>query len=108
MKNYKKRYFIRAALTALFCFPITPIFVFSQVPGIDEINEATGMVKDDFHSLVPLVMTIGAIAGLIGGIRVYSNWNSGKHHITAEVIGWFGACIFIQLVAAVMSGLFGV
>lgn len=108
MKNYKKRYFIRAALVALFYFPTVPAFVFGQVPGIDEMNEATGMVKDDFHSLVPLVMTIGAITGLIGGIRVYSNWNSGKHHITPEVVGWFGACIFIQLVAALMSGLFGV
>ncbi|MEN0053595.1 MAG: DUF4134 family protein [Mucilaginibacter sp.] len=107
MRYYKKIYFIRAALTALFCFLILQ----SQAqgpPGLEEFGDATRMVKSQYHALTYTASILGAIFGLVGGLRVYNNWQSGKHHIDAQVMGWLGAFIFLQLIAVIMGGIYGV
>ena len=45
--------------------------------GIAGITEATSMVTSYFYPLVQLIYAIGAVTGLIGGIRVYQKFSSG-------------------------------
>ncbi len=41
--------------------------------GLSGINEATSMVTSYFDPGTKLIYAIGAVVGLIGGIKVYSN-----------------------------------
>lgn len=98
-------FFIRAALVALFC--LAAFVCFSQTPpGIKEFGDATREVRKNYNALTKLIPVIGALFGLGGGVRVYNNWQCGKHHIDAQVMGWFSACIFLQLVAVIVGALY--
>lgn len=92
-------------LTAFFC--ALCFSAFSQ-PGLQEFGDATREVKRSYQALVYCCYGVGAITGIVGGVRVYTNWNTGKHHIDAQVIGWFLSCIFFQLVAVFIGALYGV
>lgn len=95
----------RATLVALLC--LVAFVCFSQTPpGIKEFGEATREVERNYKALTRLIAPIGAIFGLVGGIRVYNNWQCGKHHIDAQVMGWLGACIFSQLIAVIIAALY--
>ncbi len=43
-----------------------------------------------------LIYAIGAVVGLIGGVKVYSKWSSGDPDTTKTAASWFGACIFLM------------
>ena len=62
--------------------------------GIAGITEATSMVTSYFYPLVQLIYAIGAVTGLIGGIRVYQKFSSGDPDTSKTAASWFGACIF--------------
>ena len=95
--------FFKVALAAFFLFIS---FSSSAQPGISEFYSATGEIKGWYFSMSDLVLVIGAIAGIFGGLRVYSNWQMGKHHIDAQVMGWFFSCLFLSLISAFLRGLF--
>ena len=45
---------------------------------------------------------IGAVVGLIGGIKVYSKFSSGDPDTTSKTAAsWFGACIFLIVAATI-------
>lgn len=77
-------------------------------PGLDEFREVRREVNTWYYNFSDLAFVIGAVCGLLGGLRVYSNWQSGKHHIDAQVMGWFFSCLFLSLVGAALKALFGV
>ncbi|MCM1142380.1 MAG: DUF4134 domain-containing protein, partial [Muribaculum sp.] len=62
--------------------------------GMAGINEATTLVSGYFDPGTKLVYAIGAVVGLIGGIKVYSKWSSGDPDTSKTAASWFGACIF--------------
>ena len=95
----------RAALVALFCL-VTFVCFSQEPPGIKEFGDATREVEKDSQELTKLIAPLGAIFGIIGGIRVYNNCQSGKHHVDAQEMGWLFAMIFLQLVAVVIGALF--
>lgn len=101
----KEIFFTRAALVALFC--LGAFVCFSQTPpGIKEFQDVTLVIENDYKELTKFIPLIGAIFGLAGGVRVYNNWQCGKHHIDAQVMGWFSACIFLQLVPVIVKALY--
>jgi len=77
-------------------------------PGLEEFNSVSSDLGSYFFSLSDLVLVIGAIAGIVGGLRVFANWQMGKHHIDAQVMAWFFSCLFLLLVSTFLSGLFGI
>ena len=53
-----------------------------------------------------LVYAIGAVVGLIGGIKVYSKWSSGDPDTSKTAASWFGACIFLIVAATILKSFF--
>jgi len=77
---------------------------FAQGNGQAGITEATNMVTSYFDPGTKLIYAIGAVVGLIGGIKVYNKFSSGDPDTSKTAASWFGACIFL-IVAASIKGL---
>src|SRR5580698_5991461 len=71
------------------------------------INQANTMVRSYFATGVNLMYAIGAILGLIGAVRVYQKWSHGDHDTGKVAASWFGACIFLVVVATLIQSFFG-
>jgi phage-related minor tail protein len=70
------------------------------------IDQATTEVKSYIDPISNLIIAIGAVVGLIGGIRVYIKWQSGDQDTQKSLMGWFGACLFLVLVGVVIKAFF--
>ena len=81
--------------------------VFAQ-GGQQGITSATTEVRGYFSVGVNLVYAIGAIVGLVGAVKVYNKWSNGEQDTGKVASSWFGACIFLVIVATVLRGFFGV
>lgn len=53
-----------------------------------------------------LIYAIGAVAGLIGGIKVYNKFSSGDPDTSKTAASWFGACIFLIVAATILRSFF--
>lgn len=53
-----------------------------------------------------LIYTIGAVVGLIGGIKVYNKFSSGDPDTSKTAASWFGACIFLIVAATILRSFF--
>ena len=58
----------------LFLLTATAIGAYAQGNGMAGINEATKMVTSYFDPGTKLIYAIGAVVGLIGGIKVYNKF----------------------------------
>lgn len=79
---------------------------FAAGNGMAGINEATSMVSSYFDPGTKLVYAIGAVVGLIGGIKVYSKFSSGDPDTSKTAASWFGACIFLIVAATILRSFF--
>jgi len=75
--------------------------------GNTGINQANTMIRSYFATAVNLMYAIGAILGLIGGIKVYQMVVNGRHESWGALAAWFGGCIFLVVVATVIQSFFG-
>lgn len=76
--------------------------------GTTGINAATSSLTSYVDPISTLCLAIGAVVGIIGGVRVYIKWNSGDQDINKELMGWGGSCLFLVLVSVVIKAFFGV
>ena len=53
-----------------------------------------------------LIYAIGAVIGLIGGVKVYSKFSSGDPDTSKTAASWFGACIFLIVSATIFRSIF--
>ena len=81
---------------------------FAQGGGSIGINAATSSLTSYVDPVSTLILAIGAVVGLIGGVRVYIKWNSGDQDINKELMSWGGSCLFLVLVSVVIKAFFGV
>lgn len=93
-------------LIATVLMMVTASAIYAQ-NGNEGIDQATTMVKSYFDSGTNLMYAIGAILGLIGGVKVYQKWNHGDHDTGKVAAAWFGSCIFLVVVATVIKSFFG-
>jgi hypothetical protein len=91
-----------AVLTLLMCYG----FYASAGDGNTGIANATEAVKGYFEKGTFLVYAIGAIVGLVGAVKVYNKWSSGEPDTAKVASSWFGACIFLVVVATILKGFF--
>ena len=77
-----------------------------QGNGMAGIQEATQMVTSYFDPATKLIYAIGAVIGLIGGVRVYQKFSSGDPDTSKTAASWFGACIFLIVAATILRSFF--
>ncbi|MCG2647042.1 DUF4134 domain-containing protein [Alloprevotella tannerae] len=99
MNNKKK-------ITMLLLMAITAVGAYAQGNGIAGINEATKMVTSYFDPGTKLIYAVGAVVGLIGGIKVYNKFSSGDPDTSKTAASWFGACIFLIVAATILRSFF--
>lgn len=99
MKNEKRAIFTILSLSSA-------LVSFAQGNGLAGITDATTMVSSYFEPLTGLIYAIGAVVGLIGGVRVYSKFSSGDPDVSKTAAAWFGACIFLVVAATVLRSFF--
>lgn len=75
--------------------------------GSAGIQEADTLVRQYFEVGINLMYAIGAVLGLIGGVRVYQRWSAGDPNTGQTAASWFGSCIFLVIVATVLRSFFG-
>ena len=92
-------------LPAAFLFA-TISSAFAQGNGIAGITEATNTVTSYFDPGTKLVYAVGAVVGLIGGIKVYNKFSSGDPDTSKTAASWFGACIFLIVAATILRSFF--
>ncbi|MEK6495205.1 MULTISPECIES: DUF4134 domain-containing protein [Myroides] len=80
--------------------------LFAQGNGIAGITEATQMVTSYFDPATKLIYAIGAVVGLIGGVKVYNKFSSGDPDTSKTAASWFGACIFLIVAATILRSFF--
>lgn len=96
-----KRHFLIAAVLLL-----SISSAFAQGNGLSGINQATNMVTSYFDPATKLIYAIGAVVGLIGGVKVYSKFSSGDPDTSKTTASWFGACIFLIVAATILRSFF--
>ena len=96
-----KRNFLIAAILLL-----SISSAFAQGNGLSGINQATNMVTSYFDPATKLIYAIGAVVGLIGGVKVYSKFSSGDPDTSKTAASWFGACIFLIVAATILRSFF--
>ena len=98
---------LNGLLILIFFLSKTEAFAQSP-PGVAEFQEVESDIKKFYVALSRLSFVVGAVSGLLGGLRVYNNWQMGRHRVDVEVISWFGACLFLATIGFFLSGLYGV
>ena len=96
----KKRFFSAAFML------LATVGAFAHGIGIGGITEATNMVTSYFDPGTKLIYAIGAVVGLIGGVKVYSKFSSGDPDTSKTAASWFGACIFLIVAATILRSFF--
>jgi len=72
------------------------------------IDAASSELTTYIDPIGNMILIIGALVGLIGGVRVYIKWNSGDQDVQKAIMGWFGSCLFLVTVGIVIKAFFGV
>ena len=96
-----KKHFLIAAVLLL-----SISSAFAQGNSLSGINQATNMVTSYFDPATKLIYAIGAVVGLIGGVKVYSKFSSGDPDTSKTAASWFGACIFLIVAATILRSFF--
>jgi hypothetical protein len=97
----RKRLFIAATLLVA-----ATTSALAQGNGLAGITDATTMVTSYFDPGTKLIYAVGAVMGLVGGIKVYNKFSSGDPDTSKTAAAWFGACIFLIVAATILRSFF--
>lgn len=76
-------------------------------PGLAEMEQASSFVKSSFFSMRDLSYVLAALIAVIGAVTIYHKWQMGKE-VDMDITAWFFSSIFILLVGAFLSQIFGI
>ena len=105
-KNIKNALKSKRTILSAALIIATTASVFAQGNGIAGITEATSMVTSYFDPGTKLIYAIGAVVGLIGGVKVYGKFSAGDPPTSKTAASWFGACIFLIVAATILRSFF--
>jgi len=94
------------------CYLLIPLSILSTThsifaqPAINEFYSASNQIDRYYIVLSDLALAIGGICGVLGGLRIFNNWQFGRDRIDAQIAGWFFSCLFLSILSAVLKGLF--
>lgn len=80
----------------------------SAQPGINEMQQAQQQLTSSFFSAIDFALVLAGIFGIIGGLRIYHNWQMGHPRIDQQVAAWFFAALFMVLAGAFLQAVFGI
>ena len=80
--------------------------LFAQGQGLAGINEATSLMTSYFDPATKLCYAIGAVLGLVGGIKTYGKFSSGDPDTSKTAASWSFACIFLIVAATILRSFF--
>lgn len=106
-KGRRKFSFIQKAGAMLLLLTVFSAYLYAQ-DGNTGIEAANTQVRGYFKNGVKLMYAVGALVGLIGAVKVYQKWNGGDPDTSKVAAAWFGSCIFLVVVATIISAFFGV
>ena len=95
----------KSAIFLILMLPAT-LASFAQGNGMAGISEATNMVTSYFDPLTKLIFAVAAVLGLVGGVRVYSKFNSGDSDASKSATALFLSCVFLVIVGTVLRSFF--
>jgi H+/Cl- antiporter ClcA len=101
------RFFSRTSIAALFV-TISSNLKAQTADGNNGLTQATTLVKSYFPNAILLMYAIGAVVGIVGAVKVYNAWSHGDQQTNKLAASWFGACIFLVVVATVLKNFFGI
>jgi hypothetical protein len=96
----------KKSFLSLAAFLLAASAAFAEGDGSAGITEATSMVTSYFDPATKLIYAIGAVVGLIGGVKVYGKFSSGDPDTSKTAASWFGACIFLIVAATILRSFF--
>jgi hypothetical protein len=77
-------------------------------PGLAELRQARQELASTYFSAFDCALVIATLLGLCGAVSIYQHWQEGRHHIHAEVSGWFYAALFVLVAGLFLRALFGI
>jgi len=90
-----------------FCCCLLALGAMAQ-PGITEMQQAQQNLTSSFFSALDFALVLAAIFGIIGGLRIYHNWQMGHPRIDEAVASWFFAALFMVLAGTFLRAVFGI
>ena len=94
---------MRRPMAAMLTLMICAAKLYAAGNGLAGINEATSFPT---RRSSDLIYAIGAVVGLIGGVKVYGKFSSGDPDTSKTAASWFGACIFLVVAATILRSFF--
>lgn len=97
---------MKKTILFLITFFLPALSALAQGNGSAGITEATAMITSYFDPAVKLIYAVGAVVGLIGGVKVYGKFSGGDPDTSKTAASWFGACIFLIVAATILKSFF--
>jgi hypothetical protein len=76
--------------------------------GNNGLSQANTIIRSYFDTATQLLYGVGALLGLAGAVRVFTAMLAGEQRSKSELVGWFGSCVFLVIVASVLKSFFGI
>ena len=80
----------------------------SAQDGGAALDQANTTLRTYYEKAVPVMYAVGALCGIIGGVKVYQNLANGKHESPHLVASLIFACIFLVLFPTAIRAFFGI
>ena len=80
----------------------------SAQDGGAALDQANTMLRSYYEKAVPVMYAVGALCGIIGGVKVYQNLANGKHESPHLIASFLFACIFLVLFPTAIRAFFGI
>jgi hypothetical protein len=74
--------------------------------GASALESLTTDLENYIDPVTKVVYIVAAVVGLVGALRVYTNWQNGKENVMATATGWLGACLFLLVANTVVRTMF--